>query len=91
MAIGQGLGLISTAGLGVFRAANSEVELVAPVNAVLNSTANSYIFTTGIMKRARQTNFISAIILKRTSSHLERVPTRSFYEHPHRHEEVHGR
>jgi hypothetical protein len=52
MAIGQDLGLMSTAGLGFFGAANQEVELVAPVNAVLNSTVNSYMFTTGIMEES---------------------------------------
>jgi hypothetical protein len=52
MAILQGLGLMSTAGLGLYGIANPEVALVAPVKVVLDLTVNSYISTTGVIKES---------------------------------------
>jgi hypothetical protein len=43
---------MSTAGLGLFGAANPEFKLVAPTKAVLDLTVNSYISTTGIIKES---------------------------------------
>ena len=52
MAIVRGLGLMSTAGLGLYGIANPEVALVAPVKAVVDLTVNSYISTTGVIKES---------------------------------------
>jgi hypothetical protein len=94
MAIIQGLGLMSTASLGLFGAANAEIAAVAPVKAVLDLTVNSYISATGILKESMSDEpHLSDDLEAHIQSSLTEfgILTRDFHEHHHRHKEVQRR